>query len=423
MGLLWVTMVASFPAVLIGFDWYKEGFSLKQTIEALVLSMGVMLLYTVPIITLATKTGLSFKLLCKKFFGSQFSGRITLCISILYMGWYAVMSLMMADATCGVLGCRQYFPLLAFVFSFAMAFNNFFGFTGVANFARFIGAPVVIAWIVYIFGRVAPAIPSQITASHDTLPFYVAFFGISQFILGYSIWGNEADYWRNGQVKPVKNAIAVASAQILGVIIFPLTGFLIATQTGITNSADATAYINTSSFGKAAVVGLLFLAAQYFASNDSNLYAFVHAVESFTKMSHRRVVSILALAAGLLAASLAVTGTQSALESICALNSVLLPTATVLLVAEWLFFRKDERLESLSASKSAFFAWSAGVAIGILTSGVIPGLKGLSVGVPALQAWVVALMIYLPLRRRETSTSVIKLTIGRPELPVINDYA
>jgi purine-cytosine permease-like protein len=406
MCLLWVTMVASFPSVVIGFDWYRQGFSFMQVIAALASSIGILLLYSLPVCTIAVKTGLSFKYLCRRFFDSTLSRNLTVCLIFLYLGWYAVTALFMADACCGIAGSKQWMPVLAFLFCFAMAFNNFFGFKGVANFARFVAAPAVICWIVYTFIRVAPQVPECLKHSHNTVPFTFAFCSVSQFILGFAIWGNEADYWRNSKSSAVGTSIALLAALVIGEFVFPLTGWIVAAKTGLTDSAAATAYLDSFTFGSAGAVAILFLAAQYFAVNDSNLYAFAHGVESFTRMGHKKVVVAMAFCSGLLAVALTLSGTARALEAICTLNSVLLPTATVLIVLEWFVFRKQKLYDNQPmprACKSVVIAWSAGATLGILTSGIIPGTKFLNVGVPALQAWLLAIAIYLPLRKLELS--------------------
>ncbi|HNA75025.1 MAG TPA: hypothetical protein PKW73_16865, partial [Candidatus Obscuribacter sp.] len=35
MGLVWVSMVASFPGVLIGLSWHKQGFPLPEVLSSL----------------------------------------------------------------------------------------------------------------------------------------------------------------------------------------------------------------------------------------------------------------------------------------------------------------------------------------------------------------------------------------------------
>ena len=371
MGLLWLTMVASFPTVLVGFEWYKQGLSFTQMLTCLSLTIGILLLYSVPVCVIAVRSGLSLKDLMAKLFGPVVTRSLTSLLVVVYLGWYAITALLMADGFTGILGGKQFLPALALVFSILMAFNNFFGFKGVANFAKFVGAPAIICWILYVLFKSAPDVPMYIRQSHDVLPFTTAFCTVSQFLLGFAIWGNEADFWRNGKSKPLTVGLAVFCALFIGEFIFPLTGWLLAAKTGITESGAATAYMNNFAFGKAGLVALLFLASQYFAVNDSNLYAFANGVEAFTKASHRMVVVCLSLLAGVVALVLGLTGTQHALASVCSLSAVLLPTASILISVEWYGFRRNNHQSDLPpASKSVLFAWSVSTVLGILTSDI-----------------------------------------------------
>jgi hypothetical protein len=165
--------------------------------------------------------------------------------------------------------------------------------------------------------------------------------------------------------------------------------------------------LNRLVFGSMGWIAVSFLGAQYFAVNDSNLYAFVHGVETFTKLGHRSVVICLAVLAGVLSVFLSISGATSALESMCGLNCTILPTASVLIMAECFIFQSSVVKGANSATsifpvgKSALIAWTIGAAFGIATSGVVPGTKWLNIGIPALQAWALTLIIYLPLRMME----------------------
>jgi hypothetical protein len=129
-----------------------------------------------------------------------------------------------------------------------------------------------------------------------------------------------------------------------------------------------------------------------------------------------KVVFALAVLAGLVAAGLAVSGTQNALVAVCALNGVILPTATLLVLAEFFIIRRGKLGENKmlpAVGNSAIIAWAAGMLVGIITSGIIPGTKALNVGVPILEAWMLALVLYILLRKYEiAATKVEKSSSG-----------
>jgi cytosine permease len=60
MGLLWITMVTFFPAVLIGFQWYKDGLTLGQVLAGTAMGSLIILIYSVPAAYLGAKSGQTY---------------------------------------------------------------------------------------------------------------------------------------------------------------------------------------------------------------------------------------------------------------------------------------------------------------------------------------------------------------------------
>jgi hypothetical protein len=60
---------------------------------------------------------------------------------------------------------------------------------------------------------------------------------------------------------------------------------------------------------------------------------------------------------------------------------------------------KGPAYEELPALKiSALLTMWAGITVGLLRAGVIPGLEKFNVGIASLQAWLTAFIVYMPLR-------------------------
>jgi purine-cytosine permease-like protein len=80
-------------------------------------------------------------------------------------------------------------------------FNNLFGFTGITAFARYLVAPVMIAWMLYLVIKGFADLPSGVLSASPpvgdlgALPFLS---GIS-LAIGSVMWGNEPDTWRYGR--------------------------------------------------------------------------------------------------------------------------------------------------------------------------------------------------------------------------------
>ena len=75
MGLLWITMVTAFPAVLVGFEWCKQGFTLTQVLACTSLSCLILLAYAIPASQLGAVSGLSYAALSRSIFGRWGSRR------------------------------------------------------------------------------------------------------------------------------------------------------------------------------------------------------------------------------------------------------------------------------------------------------------------------------------------------------------
>jgi purine-cytosine permease-like protein len=298
---------------------------------------------------------------------------------------------------------------LAAILSLLTAFNNFFGFSGVANFARFVAAPLLIAVIAYTFCHAAPTLSVSIFTAVPHHSFTGALTAISGFVIGFAVWGNEPDYWRYGKPGKWSAAVPLAAALAVGEILFPITGWMVAHLSGVTEYGAATNFINVFAFGGMPIVAAIVLSASYSACNDANMYGMINAVENFKKIPHRRVCAVLAVLCGAIAAWLSTSGASKALESITSLNCVFLPTVTVIMIVEFFlvrpFLRQKVKFDAaadlgdlLQTSWAAFAALFAGCLVGVLTSGVIPGIESMHVGICSIQAWLTAAGTYIPLR-------------------------
>jgi len=414
MGLLWVTMVTSFPTVLIGVEWHKQGFSLTQVVACTVFASNMLLLYTVPAAMAGATTGKTFGQLAGSVFGSKGCHFATIHVFWIFSIFYGMTALFMADAFNGLFHPPVSMAVLTFVFALLMSLNNFWGFSGVVNFARFFAAPCLILWVLITFVRVLlglGATPLAATLADGGASWSAALTAITTFIIGFACWGNEADYWRHGRANVMGTALPVAAALIIGEVIFPITGWMVAHIYTLTEMGAATDFLNKYSFGGLAFLACLVIGAQYFASQDSNIYGVVSAVESFFKLPKKVVVFSYAIVGGLIGVWLSITGLTKSLEAITSLNAVFLPGTTVIVVCEWLLGKYlapgDVRLVSVegeTVTEPPIFFWPGivalliGYTVGVVTSGVVPGLEKLHVGIPFLFAWFSGVLTYIPMR-------------------------
>ena len=420
MGLLWITMVTAFPSVLIGFEWFKNGITLPQVLTCASISCLILLVYSIPATQLGARSGLSYTTLSRSIFGRWGSGLISINLIWMFICFYGLTALFMAEGLVGLFHWTIPIALLTAIVALLMSVNNFFGFKGVANFARFVAAPVMIVWVAYTFCKAVSHCPADVLSQTPHQPFALALTSVSSFIIGYAVWGNELDYWRFSRPKVLDSTIPLVAALVLGQIIFPVAGWMVARISGVTEYGAATALMNDYSFGGITILAAVVLGATYFACNDSNLFGSLQACENLKEMSHRKWAIILAVLGAICGALLSILGAAKSIEAIASLNCVILPTPTVIMMAEWLLLLKvfksgiqisDLRVPSFDElpplRMSAVIALISGIAIGLLTAGVIPGLEKFNVGISSLQAWLTALFIYMPLRIAEYKRELV----------------
>jgi purine-cytosine permease-like protein len=425
MGLLWITMVTAFPTVLAGFQFNKDGMSLGQVLWCSVLSCVMLLAYAVPAAMLGAKSGQTYSMLARKTFGRYGAILIAIQMLVIFVAWYGLTALICAESLHGIYSLPIPVVVLAVGIAFAMAFNNFFGFSGVANFARYVAAPSLILWVGYTLVKALGSAPPEVLASpaHCSLP--VALTGVSAVVLGFAVWGNEPDYWRYGKPKVTSCLIPMSIALCIGQIIFPTTGWIISKLTGITEYGAAANFMTNYSFGGVGLIAAIVLTVSLFAVNDSNLYGSINAIESLKKLPHRIAVTLLAIAGCSMALFLSVSGAAKALESIAALNCILLPMPTVIMMCEWWLvtkllggempFAKVVNMDEVPAIRwPALISLIFGCAVGIMTAGLIPGLQALHVGISSVQSWITACILFIPLRILEHNLHARNQTAGAP---------
>lgn len=407
LGLLWITMVTGFPTVLIGFEWFKAGLTLVQVLQGVAISCAVLLAYGIPAAYLGSRSGQTYGLLSRKVFGRWGSRLVSSNLIIISMCWYGLTAVFMAKGIQGLFHMETPVLPMAMIFAFLMGINNFFGFSGIANFAKYLAAPVLIAWVGYTFFKASSAVSPAVWSIEPTQSLPHALTMVSAFVIGYGVWGNEADYWRYGKPKKMLSAIPLTMALLIGQVLFPVTGWLMAYLTGITDTAAATSLMNEYAFGGVAAIAALVLFVTYFAVNDSGLYGCINCVENIKALPRRTVVAALtALGAGLAAFF---SDNAHAFELVATTSSIILPAATVIVLAEYFILcSPSERQEAFAHVPSfaqlpavrfpAVTALLIGACVGFLTAGVIPGLDSWRVGVFSLQAWIAATLAYLSIR-------------------------
>lgn len=410
--LLWITMVTGFPSVLAGFTWYKYGLTLSQILMCTLVSNVILMAYSIPSCHLGAVSGQTYALMSRSLFGRLGSMFISVNVAWISLAWYGMAALLLADGLKGVMPIPLDTMWLAVILAFIMSVNNLFGFSGVANFAGYLAAPILIAWISITFCKALSHTPLTVLATPDHVANPFALTVVSTLIIGSAAWGNEADYWRYAKPKWINTIVPLTVSIAIGQIVFPITGWMLARETGITNYEAASGLMTEYGLGGISILAAIVLIVTYWGLNDANLYASINGVANVKKYSRKKLTAVLTIVGALAAAVL--SKDPKALETVCSISSIVLPCATMAMMAEWFittrgrnprpFFSTIPEWNELPAVRwPALMSFIAGSGVGLLTAGVIPALEFLHVGVAPLQAWLTALFVYVMLRPLEKS--------------------
>ena len=407
LGLLWITMVTGFPMVLAGFEWFKHGLTITQVLICAVLSNIVLLAYSIPACHLGAIGGQTYALMSRSIFGRVGSVIVSIKVAFIAVAWYGLIAYLLASGLKGIFPIPIDIVWLSFILGILMSVNNLFGFTGVANFASYLAAPVLIFWIAATFLKAGSSMPMSVFSAPATVPMPHALTLVSALIMGNGAWGNEADYWRYAKPRLANTVAPLVVAIAIGQIIFPITGWLLARETGITDYEAASGLMIRYAFGGAALFAALILVVTYYGLNDANLYAAINGIANLKRWPRTKLTLAITIIGAVAAAILSLD--PNSFEKVCSLSCTVLPCATMVMIAEWFcasraknsepfYTRVPEFSELPTIRWPAVIALLSGCLVGIVTAGIIPGLEAFYVGICSLQAWITTVVVYMILR-------------------------
>lgn len=421
MGLLWVTMMTTFPTCLLGFEWYRQGFTFSQVLIAVLTGASIVFCYTTVAAYMGALTGLNYALLAKHVFGKIGSKVVCAAWSMLFFLWYAYMAGAMAVALKGLINIPLSVPVLSVIMAVLMSFNNIFGFKGVTNFARYLAAPCLITWIAYTFCKASCAIPPAIFAEHGKQSLEAALTTITPLIVGACLWGNEPDFWRYAKPQKLGTVVPIMVSVAIGEVLFPLTAWMVGYLGHVSETSAALRFLNSFTFGTNGALAATMLVIAYFAVNDGNLYGAINGFENIFHSRRGKLLLPLILLSCVL--TLLLVNRTDALDMVATFNAFLLPCVTIIIGIEYFLFRSilhrvGEDAEFKSVSWTAIISLATAWCVGVLTSGTVAHTQALHFGIWPLFAWFAAALVYIPLRlARFKQADMIKMTNqDRPEL-------
>lgn len=398
MGLLWLTMICGVPNLLIGIEWGNLSLSIGLAIALLSISATIQFGFTCSTSYVSARTGETFMQMSARHFGRKGQHLLSGILFLSNAAWYALNAALLADSVIALSGITTNRKLLVLGLSVAMAFNNVLGFRGVAAFARYVAGPMLVLWVGYTLCQL-PALPYQAVAPAPPPSAWLMLGTISSFAIGTASWGNEADFWRHSTPRLPSIALAVGGSIVVGLVLFPLTGWLLATRFPAAGSAEVLNLMIKQTLHGSVWLALLLVGATYFACNDGILYGMIECAGQALPISR----GVLLLATIVLSALLSVLlqGYARGLELVTAVSFVFLPAATVIMTYEdlrSLAARRPLFVEVRDYNPAALSGFAVAVAVGLFCSGIFPKLGWLRVGVAPLWGWLAGLGSYVLVR-------------------------
>lgn len=416
MTLLWVTFQATVSNMYTGFLARSAGMSLGQLLWACVIAVVVMVGYAMLAANVGTVTGQPHSVLARGILGKSGSALASLLLAVTGMGWYGFQAVFLTQLFSGMFGL-SHLQLFCAILALLMITNNMLGFRSLSGYARLIAAPVLLVWGTY---AIVKGIASTAGSHLFDVPHVKPTQGILltvELLVGVAMFGNEPDIFRYARNDRGRNAVSLTFGYGLGLLVFPVAGYLMA-ELSNASTLGATMHFFTkfSLFGLTALALVVFTISVV-ALNDANLYEAVNGVQNFLR-GRRRVETIVAL--GIVGAVIAVLMQRSSslqdnffiVANMCA---VFLPCTTLVMAIDVFLLKPvsgcgrpagedgaPRAVTSWAAASpgnaAAIVAVFAGLVVGAVTGGLIPGTAGFgktNIGIPAVEAWGTTIVLYL----------------------------
>jgi purine-cytosine permease-like protein len=409
---LWVTLAAGFTYLFLGFQYHDAGYSLGKAVTAGALGAVAYLAYALPAAYLGSRTGQTHALLTRSVFGVVGSALVSLLLIGVAAGWTAFAFNLLATLYDGLFGWGH-IVLISVLLALVGIVNNLFGFTGITAFARYLVAPLLIAWIIYLVVKGFTQIPGDVLrASPPTgtqLPFLTGI-GVA---IGSVMWGNEPDTWRYGKPRFWWPALPYAVALAVGLVLFVAGGWMMAelSKAGQYDFGAAYTYTVSYSLFGALWLGAVVATVLQVAINDGNYYEMVNAGQNAVGHAPgwRRWYTCLVMALVAAAVTWWFPHLENGFFKVASWSAIALPSTTVVMcVDQFLLPRVAPRarpVDTIPSWRQAGIAnWPGIVAVlvavlfGAWGLQLLPGKTSApSLGLVPVEAWLIAGAVYLAL--------------------------
>jgi purine-cytosine permease-like protein len=409
---LWITLVAGFTYLFLGFQYHDAGYSLVKAVAAGAVGAVAYLVYALPAAYLGSVSGQTHALLTRSILGKVGSGLVTVLLIGIAAGWTAFAFNLLATLYDGLFGWGNV-VLISVVLAVLGIANNLFGFAGIAAFARYLVAPLMIVWMVYLVIKGFTDIPgAKLTAAPSTeaaMPF-LAGVGVA---IGSVMWGNEPDTWRYGKPRFFWPMLPLVVALAVGLVLFVAGGWMMAELSGLGpyDFGPAFRYIVEYSLFGALALGAILATVMQVAINDGNYYEMINAGQNVVGgiRGWRRWYTCLVMAAVAAVFAWRFPTVEDGFFIVASWSSIALPCVTVVMCVDRFLLPRMLGVHRPTGTIPSWRAAGLGNVPGIVAVvvallfgawglGLLPGQETTpSLGLPAVEAWLLAGLLYAAL--------------------------
>jgi purine-cytosine permease-like protein len=406
---LWITMAAGFTYLFLGFQFHDAGYSLGRSILVGALGGLCYLAYALPAAYLGSRTGQTHALLTRSIFGKVGSALVSALLILVAAGWTAFAFNLLATLYDGLFGWGHVVAISVLLAVLGIV-NNVFGFTGITAFARYLVAPLMIIWVLYLVLKGATDLPSSIWttgATEQTLPLLTGI-GVA---IGSVMWGNEPDTWRYGQPRPLWPVLPYTIAIVVGLVLFVAGGWMMAdlSHAGQYDFGPAFRFTVKYSLFGALWLGAILATVLQVAINDGNYYEMVNAGQNVAGHARgwRRWHTCLVMAALAALFTWWFPHVENGFFKVAGWSAIALPSTTVVMCVDQFLLprvaglrRPVDAIPSWRAAGLANWAGIAAVLVAMLFGAwglqLLPGQTSAPpLGLVPVEAWLIAGLLYL----------------------------
>jgi hypothetical protein len=326
--------------------------------------------------------------------------------------------------------------------------NNLFGFTGITAFARYLVAPLMIAWVLYLVIKGLSDVPGHVLSASPATSAPLPFLSGIAFAIGSVMWGNEPDTWRYGKPRLLWPVIPYLAALAVGLVLFVAGGWLMAQLSGQGQYDFGPAFrytVKYSLFG-ALWLGAVVATVLQVAINDGNYYEMVNGGQNLVGQARgwRRWYTCLLVAAVAALFTWWFPHVSNGFFRVAGWSAIALPSTTVVMCVDQFVLPRVLGRGGVGRAAGApgdgwrpitrIPAWrSAGIGnwpgiVAVLVA-VLFGAWGLqlfpgqssapSLGLVPVEAWLIAGLLYLALAAAGARTRAAPALLGFPRTAAV----